>query len=103
MSEGSFKDNFHRMYQDNLCQLCKSAEVDSQEHALSCIVLKEQLNQEDQIALKKANYQDIFCDLQAQLCITKLFQTLIRIKRRLLKPVDQHTAAYPGINSGPIG
>ena len=103
MSEISFRDNFHRMYQDNLCQVCKSGEVDSQEHALSCIVLKEQLNQEQKIALKRANYQDIFGDLQAQLCITKLFQTLIRIKRRLLQPVDQPNSAYPGINSGPIG
>ena len=102
MSERSFRDNFHRMYQDNLCQLCKSG-VDSQEHALSCIVLNGQLNQEDKATLRRVDYQDIFGDLQAQLCITKLYQTLIRIKRRLLKPVDQPTSAYPGINSGPIG
>ena len=101
MSEASFRDNFHRMYQDNLCQLCMSSEVDSQEHALSCIALYEQLNQEDRNTLKKANYQDIFGDLQAQLRISQLFQTLTRIKRRLLKPVDQSTTAYPGINSGP--
>ena len=102
MSEKNFRDNFHRMYQDTLCQLCKSG-VDSQEHALSCIVLSDHLNQEDKVTLKRVNYLDIFGDLQAQLCITKLYQTLIRIKRRLLKPVDQPTSAYPGINSGPIG
>ena len=102
MSERSFRDNFHRMYQDNLCQLCKSG-VDSQEHALSCIVFNEHLNQEDKATLKRVDYLDIFGDLQAQLCIAKIYQTLIRIKRRLLKPVDQPTSAYPGINSGPIG
>ena len=90
------------MYQDIQCQLCKS-EVDSQEHALSCIVLTKELNQEDKNTLQKVNYLDIFGDLQAQLCISKLYQTLIRIKRRLLKPVDQPTSAYPGVNSGPIG
>ena len=102
MSERSFRNNFHRMYQDIQCQVCKS-EVDSQEHALACLVLTKELNQEDTNTLKRVNYLDIFGDLQAQLCISKLYQTLIRIKRRLLKPVDQPTSAYPGVNSGPIG
>ena len=32
--ESSFKDNFHKMYSDYTCQLCK-LEVDTQEHALT--------------------------------------------------------------------
>lgn len=102
MRENSFRDNFHAIYQDKKCQLCKF-EVDNQEHALSCIILKQNMNHEDKNILQVVKYQDIFGDLDEQLRISKLFQTLIRIKRRLLKSELLPTVAYPGINSVPSG
>ena len=102
MSENSFRDNFHTMYQDKRCQLCK-LETDSQEHALSCLTIQHNMNQEDKNMLKGVQYQDIFGDLNSQLQISKVFQTIIRIKRRLLKSAALHTVAYPGTNSGPNG
>ena len=51
MSENSFRDNFHTMYQDKRCKLCK-LETDNPEHALSCITLQQNMNQEDKNMLK---------------------------------------------------
>ena len=44
MSENSFRDNFHKMYNDKRCQICKT-DIDNQEHVLSCIVKRKQLRE----------------------------------------------------------
>jgi hypothetical protein len=102
MSETNFRDNFHKMYQDKRCQICK-LELDQQEHALTCLPIQHHMNHEDISMLKEVSYQNIFGNIHAQLQITKLYLTIIRIKRRLLKSMDLPRAAPPGTNSGPNG
>ena len=102
MSETNFRDNFHKMYQDKRCQICK-LELDQQEHALTCLPIQHHMNHEDISMLKEVSYQDIFGNIHAQLQITKLYQTIIRIKRRLLKSMDLPSVAPSGTNSGPNG
>ena len=99
--ENSFRDNFHNLYQSVICQLCK-LEPDTQKHALFCHVIKEHLNEEEQNILKVSTYEDIFDNLHTQLRITQLYQSIIRIKKRLLNQRDPEQA-YPGTNSGPVG
>ena len=99
--ENNFRDNFHHMNQSNLCQLCKLA-ADSQEHALTCIILSKHLSNEDNEVKSNVKYSDLFKDMTSQLKIVKLYQNIIRIKKRLLASVDP-PAAYPGNNSGPCG
>jgi hypothetical protein len=96
--ENNFRDNFHNMNQSNLCQLCKLA-ADSQEHALTCIILSKHLSNEDNEVKSNIKYSDLFEDMTSQLKIVKLYQNIIRIKKRLLASVDP-SAAYPGYNSG---
>ena len=99
--ESSFKDNFHKMYTNYMCQLC-NLEVDSQEHALSCHVIKESLSQQEKQLLNSSVYEDIFGTLNRQLIITQLFQSILKIKKRILSTMDPSTA-YPGTNTGPCG
>ena len=99
--ENNFRDNFHNIAQSNICQLCKLA-PDSQQHALICPEISTYLNNEEIIIKSNVNYTDIFGDLQSQLRIVKLYQSIIRIKKRLLASQDPHVA-YPGTNSGPCG
>ena len=99
--ENSFRDNFHNLYQSVICQLCK-LEPDTQKHALFCHVIKEHLNEEEQNILKVSTYEDIFDNLHTQLRITQLYQSIIRIKKRLLNQRDPEQA-YLGTNSGPVG
>ena len=99
--EGSFKDNFHKMYSDYTCQLCK-LEVDTQEHALTCHIVGQNLSQQEKDLLKTVSFEDIFGTLNRQLIITQLFQSIIRIKKRILSTRDPSTA-YPGTNTGPCG
>ena len=98
--EGSFKDNFHKMYSDYTCQLCK-LEVDTQEHALTCSIIRQHLSQQERDLLKTVSYEDIFGTLSTQLIITKLFQSILKIKKRLC--AKDLPAAYPGTNTGPLG
>ena len=97
--ENSFRDNFHNQYQNVACQLCY-LEPDTQKHALFCKVIEEQLNQNEKNTLKDITYEDIFGNISSQLRITKLYQSIIRIKKRLLSHRNPDPA-YPGINSGP--
>ena len=87
------------MYTNYMCQLC-NIEVDSQEHALKCHVIKESLSQQEKQLLNNVHYEDIFGALNSQLKISQLFQSIIRIKKRILS-TRVPTSAYPGINSGP--
>ena len=77
-------------------------EPDTQKHALSCHVIKEHPNEDEQYILNDSNYEDIFGNLPSQLRITQLYQSIIRIKKRILNQRDPDPA-YPGTNSGPVG
>ena len=88
------------MYSDYTCQLCK-LEVDTQEHALTCHIVGQNLSQQEKDLLKTVSFEDIFGTLSTQLIITKLFQSMIKIKKRLC--AKDLRAAYPGTNMGPLG
>ena len=79
--ERNFKDNFHRFYKNTTC-ICKK-DIDSQEHALVCHDVIKLLSTEDQDTLKEVKYTDLFSDLDSQLRITKLYQNIIKIRKRL--------------------
>ena len=79
-SENSFKDNFHKMYQSLDCPLC-GKNIDSQEHALECHIVKQHLKPEDINILCVVRYEDIFGTIDKQVPITKLFQTIIKIRQ----------------------
>ena len=66
--EKSFKDNFHKMYDNTTC-LCKK-DQDSQEHALVCDQVIKHLSKEDKVTLADVKYSDIFSDLHSQHRIT---------------------------------
>ena len=100
MCDNNFKDNFHNNQQDNTCPLCKLG-PDSQKHALSCNIIAEHLNQQEKITIQNITYKYIFGDVNEQLKITSIYQTIIRIKKKLIK--NTQSTAYPGINSGPSG
>ena len=99
--ESNFKDNFHKMYTDFTCELFH-LDVDSQEHALLCPVIIQKLNQQEKDILKTVLYGNIFGTLNSQLVITRLFQTIIKVKKQCLTPVDS-SAACPGNSTGPHG
>ena len=65
-----------------------------------CHVIKEHLNQNEKDILNDISYEDIFGNLSYQLRISQLYQSIIRIKKRLLSQRDPNSA-YPGANSGP--
>ena len=88
------------MYSDYTCQLCK-LEVDTQEHALTCHIIRQHLSQQERDLLKTVSYEDIFGTLSIQLIITQLFQSILKIKKRLC--AKDLPAAYPGTNTGPLG
>ena len=73
-----------------------------QEHALTCTIITKHLSKEDNDIKFNVKYSDLFADLTSQLKIVKLYQNIIRIKKRLLASVDP-PVAYPGTNSGPCG
>ena len=54
MSENSFRDNFHKMYNDKRCQICKT-DIDNQEHVLTCIVKRKQLRE---LPIKKSRIRE---------------------------------------------
>ena len=88
------------MQQDSTCTLCKSG-PDSQEHALTCKTIAQYLSQAEKEVIESIRYEDIYGEANAQLRITTIFQSIIRIKKRL-QMIDQ-PLAYPGNNSGPSG
>ena len=69
------------MYQSLDCPLC-GKNIDSQEHALECHIVKQHLKPEDISILCAVRYEDIFGTIDKQVPITKLFQTIIKIRQK---------------------
>ena len=99
--EISFRDNILIMYQSLICQLSK-LEPDTQNHAPSCHGLKEHLNEIEQDIINAYIYENIFGNLSSQLRITKLYHSIVRIKKQILNRGDPDPA-YAGTNLGPDG
>ena len=69
------------MYQNLDCPLC-AKNIDSQEHALECHVVKKHLESEELNILSQVRYDDIFGTIERQVKITKLFQKIIKIRHK---------------------
>ena len=83
------KVNFHYLFKDEF--FCPFGPFDSQEHMLKCYKIVSSLNTIKKKKLECVKYEDIFGDPQQQLQVTKVFQTLICIRERLLER-DQEPA-----------
>ena len=81
-SVNDFKDNFHTMFGNALCPHCGTYS-DSQSHALNCTILKSHMSQADIEEYSSVKYGDLFGNVNKQLKITQMFQTLIHIRRKL--------------------
>ena len=93
----NIKDNFHRLYNDDLnCPICK-VEVDTQQHMLSCSILLNNLDEAQKKLHETTCYEDIYSNTQNQFKITTLFHTLLKIRQKMLD-----YPAYQGINTGPL-
>ena len=98
--ENNFTDNFHNNGQDSICVHCKLG-PDSQEHALTCKEIAQHFSEAEKEVIKTIIYEDIYGEAHAQLQITTIFQSIIKIKKRLR--MNNQLVAYPGNNSGPSG
>ena len=78
------KANFHTMYSGDVsCPLCLS-DTDSQQHLLKCPQITNELSTKDKELLQTVIYSHIFGDIDEQYRVTRMFQTIIRIRERLL-------------------
>ena len=97
-SVNEFRDNFHTQYgQTPICKICE-CHIDSQELALSCEKIKDNLNNKELLELNSLTYQDIYGDEEQQLKITKMYQRILQIRDTLSNPAT----GLPGLkNLGP--
>ena len=58
------------MYINYNCTLC-GKNVESQEHALSCEIVTQELSHEEKLTLNAVLYTDLFGSLDKQVAITK--------------------------------
>ena len=99
-SVNNFQDNFHTMYgKEPLCRFCKT-NIDSQEHALSCYNIKQELSNTELDKLNSIKYSDLFGSENQQLLITKMYQRILEIHQSLI--AKSSSVGLPGQNnSGP--
>ena len=96
----NLKDNFPKQYFGNIqCIFGSFSEKDSQEHQLKCHTLKKHLSTEETLLLNSVSYSHIFGTVEEQFQVTKVFQFLLRLRKRLLDK-DQRPA-YHGNSCGP--
>ena len=91
-SQKEFKTNFNKMYECKLCPMCQEKN-DSQEHALSCRVTSQKLNDKT----KEVKYEDLFGDLDGQLKVAKVYQTIIKLRTSLLAQEGPQDRGRPGL------
>ena len=92
-SHRSFKDNFHNMFDSNDCPMC-GKDTDSQMHALSCEVVAQHLDKEEQNILNHISYSDIFSTIDKQVVITHMFQKIISIRKKKINPPSNSQAPH---------
>ena len=74
-------------------------ELDSQEHLLVCLRLKQYLGDDQKLLLLGVKYEHLFGTPEEQLNAVRMFQVLLKIRHRLLD--DDQRPAYHGNSSGP--
>ena len=89
--ENELKENFHNQNTNMDCFICKSV-TDCQEHALTYAELRKHLRDNQRQILASVQYSDIFGSLDQQIKIKKIYQTLIKTRRRLREKMDQEQA-----------
>ena len=83
-SENSFQDNFHTKYgKEPPCKMCRKS-IDSQEHSLTCIRIKQELSSSDEELLNSVKYSDMFGNVSQQFMVTKMFQRILEIRETLV-------------------
>ena len=99
-SVNNFQDNFHTRYgKEPLCRFCKK-NIDSEEHALSCYIIKQELSNTELDKLNSIKYSDLFGSENQQLLITKMYQRILEIHQSLI--AKSSSVGLPGQNnSGP--
>ena len=79
-SVNDFKDNFHTRYgKFPPCKLCGKG-VDSQKHALTCIIIIRQLTRTELNMMNQVKYSYLFGSIKEQTMITKMFQRILEIR-----------------------
>ena len=79
--------------------MCKN-HIDSQEKALTCRSIFEDLDATERNMVQGANYSDIFGNVDEQFRIAKVFQIFLKTRENSL--ASQHHQCLPGLhNSGP--
>ena len=58
--------------------------IDSQEHSLICIRIKQELSSSDEELLNSVKYSDIFGNISQQFMVTKMFQRILEIRETLV-------------------
>ena len=90
------KANFHTMYSDDdICPLCLN-DRDTQQHLLKCPILISNLSVKEKEKLKSVQYSHIYSDINEQYCVTKIFQSILKIREKLLA-----AGSLPGPHTGP--
>ena len=83
-SENSFQDNFHTKYgKEPPCKMCRKS-IDSKEHSLTCIRIKQELSSSDEVLLNSVKYSDMFGNVSQQFMVTKMFQRFLEIRESLV-------------------
>ena len=62
--------------------MCKKY-ADSQLHALACKNVAQQLDKDDKEMLESVSYSDLFSTIDKQIIITKLYQKIINIRKKM--------------------
>ena len=78
--ENTFRDNFHRMYTEYSCPMC-GKEADSQQHALTCNITAQHLNEKDRRDLTNIYYSELFGNIDQQVAITQIYMKIINIRQ----------------------
>ena len=79
---------------------CKLS-LDTQEHALSCHTIVNNMNKELLPAFNSVKYNEIFSDVQFQQNVTKVYQNIVQVREKLRE--SSKDPAYPGDSTGPGG
>ena len=80
-----FKENFHNQNGISMCPLCDEHQ-DSQEHALACRVVAQELG----VRVNGVKYANLFGDLGEQIQVSKVYRDILKLRTSQLAPGGTH-------------
>ena len=99
-SNNEFRDNQYTLYgKEPICLLCQK-HIDSQENALGCKSVTEELKTTEKELLHSVKYSDLFEGEEEQLQVTRASQIILTTRERLLTNRQWQGLLGPH-NSGP--